>query len=126
MRLSVEQKTVRLRKPLETAHGTVRERVLVGVTLAADDEGPVGCGEAAPLRAVRRCERGAGARRAERYRHVLADADGLTGVQLIEACRREEDLPQALAAIDMALWDRAGRRADRPVAELLTDSPSAR
>ena len=123
MRLSIEQKTVRLRKPLETAHGTVRERVLVGVTLAADDEGPEGCGEAAPLQQYDgvSVERVRGA--LERYRHVLADGDGLTGVQLIEACRREEDLPQALAAIDMALWDRAGRRANRRVAELLTDKP---
>ncbi|HEY2536330.1 MAG TPA: enolase C-terminal domain-like protein [Solirubrobacteraceae bacterium] len=121
--MSVEQKTVRLRKPLETAHGTVRERELVGVTLAADDEGPEGCGEAAPLEQYDgvSVERVRGA--LERYRHVLANADGLTGVQLIEACRREEDLPQALAAIDMALWDRAGRRANRQVAELLTDEP---
>ena len=123
MRLSVEQKTVRLRKPLETAHGTVRERELVAVTLAADEDGPMGCGEAAPLEqydgvSVERVKSAL-----ERYRHVLAGADGLTGVQLIEACRREEDLPQALAAIDMALWDRAGRRANRPVAELLTDEP---
>jgi L-alanine-DL-glutamate epimerase-like enolase superfamily enzyme len=123
VQLSIEQKTVRLRKPLETAHGTVRERELVGVTLAADDEGPMGCGEAAPLEqydgvSVERVRSAL-----ERYGHVLANANGLTGVQLVEACRREEDLPQALAAIDMALWDRAGRRANRPVAELLTDEP---
>ena len=30
-------------------------------------------------------------------------------------------MPQALAAIDMALWDRAGRRMGRPVAALLSD-----
>jgi L-Ala-D/L-Glu epimerase len=124
VQLSVERRTVRLRKPLETAHGTVRERELVAVTLAADEEGPIGCGEAAPLEqydgvSVERVRSAL-----ERYRHVLARAEvGLTGVQLIEACRREEDLPEALAAIDMALWDRAGRRADRPIAELLTDEP---
>ena len=38
---------------------------------------------------------------------------------LLEACRGRADLPQALAAIDLALWDRAGRRAGRPVAALL-------
>ena len=32
---------------------------------------------------------------------------------------RAPTCPQALAAIDLALWDRAGRRAGRPVAELL-------
>jgi L-alanine-DL-glutamate epimerase-like enolase superfamily enzyme len=31
------------------------------------------------------------------------------------------DVPQALAAVDLALWDRAGRRAGRPVAALLSD-----
>ena len=115
---------MRLRRPLETAHGTVSERELVGVTLAEDEEGPAGYGEAAPLEQYDgvSVERVSGA--LERYRRVLADANGAwTGVQLLEACRREEDLPQALAAIDMALWDRAGRRAGRPIAELLTDDP---
>ncbi len=123
MQLSIEQKTVRLRKPLDTAHGTVRERELVGVTLAADGEGPLGCGEAAPLEQYDGVSIERVRDALERYKRVLARADGLTGVQMIEACRREEDLPQALAAIDMALWDRAGRRANRPIAELLTDEP---
>ena len=122
MKLSVEPRTVRLRRPLETAHGTVRERELLAVTLA-DEDGATGYGEAAPLQAYD----GVSVRRVvnalERYREVLAGAEGVSGVQLIEACRRAEDLPQALAAIDMALWDRAGRRAGKPVAELLTDEP---
>jgi L-alanine-DL-glutamate epimerase-like enolase superfamily enzyme len=46
------------------------------------------------------------------------------GAQLIDACRAVDDLPAAFAAIDMALWDRAGRRAGKPVAALLTDSPA--
>jgi len=33
--------------------------------------------------------------------------------------------PAALAAIDLALWDRAGRRAEKPVAALLSDDPVA-
>ena len=36
-----------------------------------------------------------------------------------------DDLPAALAAIDLALWDRAGRLAGKPVAALLTDNPAA-
>ena len=32
----------------------------------------------------------------------------------------------AYAAIEMALWDRAGRRAGRPVAELISDTPAPR
>ncbi len=114
---------MRLQKPLQTAHGTVVERELVAITLE-DEEGPAGYGEGAPLEqydgvSVDRVE---GA--LERYGRVLAGARDLTGVQLIEACRREEDLPQALAAIDMALLDRAGKRANKPVAELLTDDPA--
>jgi L-alanine-DL-glutamate epimerase-like enolase superfamily enzyme len=124
VKLSVEQRTVRLRKPLQTAHGAVSERELVAVTLAEDEEGPAGYGEGAPLEqydgvSVERVKDAL-----ERYGQMLAGAKGLTGVQLIEACRREEDLPQALAAIDMALWDRAGRRAGKPIAELLTDEPA--
>jgi L-alanine-DL-glutamate epimerase-like enolase superfamily enzyme len=124
VKLSVERRTLRLRKPLQTAHGEVRERELLAVTLAEDEEGPEGYGEGAPLErydgvSVERVESAL-----ERYGRVLADAKGMTGAQMVEACRREEDLPQALAAIDMALWDRAGRRAGRPIAELLTDEPA--
>jgi len=123
MRLSVERETVRLRKPLETAHGTVTERELVLVALA-DGEGPTGYGEAAPLEqydgvSVARVENAL-----TRYRGALGNTQGMNGVQIVEACRHEQDLPQALAAIDMALWDRAGRRANKPIAELLTDDPA--
>jgi L-alanine-DL-glutamate epimerase-like enolase superfamily enzyme len=55
---------------------------------------------------------------------VLAESDGSHGARLLEACRRAADLPAALAAIDMALWDRAGRREGKPVAALLTDRPA--
>ncbi len=123
MKLSLERRKLRLRKPLETAHGEVKERELVAVTLA-DEEGLTGYGEGAPLEqydgvSVDRVENAL-----KRYGQVLAGAPDLTGVQMIEACRREDDLPQALAAIDMALWDRAGRRASKPIAELLTDDPA--
>jgi L-alanine-DL-glutamate epimerase-like enolase superfamily enzyme len=51
---------------------------------------------------------------------VLREAGAHAGhAELLAACARERDLPQALAAIDLALWDRAGRRAGRPVAHLL-------
>jgi L-Ala-D/L-Glu epimerase len=124
VKLSVERRTLRLRKPLETAHGTVQERELLAVTLA-DEDGPAGYGEAAPLEqydgvSIERVESAL-----ERYRRALEDAGEMTGVQTLEACRRARDLPQALAAIDMALWDRAGKRAGRPIAALLTDDPAS-
>jgi len=102
----------------------VKERELLTVTLA-DEDGPTGYGEAAPLEqydgvSIKRVESAL-----ERYRQVLEDAREMTGVQMIEACRRAQDLPQALAAIDMALWDRAGKRAGKPIAALLTDTPAS-
>jgi L-alanine-DL-glutamate epimerase-like enolase superfamily enzyme len=123
VKLSVQRKTVRLRKPLETAHGTVTERELVAITLE-DENGPTGYGEAAPLEqydgvSIVRVENAL-----ERYKATLTDTKGMNGMQIVEACRREEDLPQALAAIDMALWDRAGKHVGKPIAELFTDDPS--
>lgn len=122
MRLSWRRLTVRLREPLVTAHGTLRERELLSVTLAGGD-GCAGHGEAAPLESYDgvSIERVQGA--LESYRQVLAGSEDLAGAGLLEACRRADDTPQALAAIDMALWDRAGLRAGRPVAELLSDRP---
>jgi L-alanine-DL-glutamate epimerase-like enolase superfamily enzyme len=124
VKLSVKRRTLRLREPWVTAHGEVKERELLAVTLE-DGDGPAGYGEAAPLErydgvSVQRVERALG-----RYREVLASAEGLTGVQMVEACRRADELPQALAAIDMALWDRAGKRAGKPIAALLTDTPAS-
>jgi L-Ala-D/L-Glu epimerase / N-acetyl-D-glutamate racemase len=43
----------------------------------------------------------------------------------VDACRAADALPQALAAVDLALWDRAGRTAGKPLCELLTDAPAA-
>jgi L-alanine-DL-glutamate epimerase-like enolase superfamily enzyme len=54
------------------------------------------------------------------YGTVLAHADGDSShAELLEACRSERDLPQALAAVDLALWDRASRRSGQPVAQML-------
>ncbi len=122
MRLTVERRTLELREPLRTAFGTIAERELALVTLTGED-GLSGCGEAAPLEVYD----GVGSeqvwRALEAYRPVLADARDMNGVQLLDACRSVADLPAALAAIDMALWDRAGRRAGRPVAALICDDP---
>ena len=38
---------------------------------------------------------------------------------VLAACREAAVLPQAVAAIDLALWDLEGRRADAPVWRLL-------
>lgn len=124
MELSVRRQTLRLRTPLPTAYGKLSERTVLTVALRGED-GAVGYGEAAPLPGYD----GVGLERVEqaleRYRPVLAGGDTLNGAELVDACRRVDDLPEAFAAIDLALWDRAGRQAGSPVASLITDTPAA-
>ena len=120
MRVTIQQRTLRFRTPLQTSYGAVAEREIYELEIEGAD-GIAGRGEAAPLEDYD----GVSAERAraalEAYRAVLCDGDELHGGELLEACRAADDLPQALAAVDMALWDRAGHRAGRPVARLLTD-----
>jgi L-alanine-DL-glutamate epimerase-like enolase superfamily enzyme len=122
MRLDAERRTLRLARPLESSYGAVHERELLLVTLTGED-GSVGYGEAAPLEAYDGVSIERVQRVLESYRPVLARSADMNGAQVIEACRGVEDLPAALAAIDLALWDRAGRRTGKPVAELLSDDP---
>jgi L-Ala-D/L-Glu epimerase len=123
MQMKVTERVLRLRRPLEAAYGVVRERELLTVTLT-DEDGVTGRGEAAPLEPYDGVS-GARVRTAlEAYRPVLMQSAEVNGAQLIEACRRVDDLPAALAAIDLALWDHAGVRAGKPVARLLTDDPA--
>ncbi len=118
------ERTLAFTQPLQTAYGVVRERELLSVALT-DADGVSGYGEAAPLEPYDGVGIARVRRALEAYRPVLMQSEAATGAQLIDACRRLDDLPAALAAIDLALWDRAGRRAERPVAALLTDDPAA-
>ncbi len=124
MRLESERHTLGLVQPLESSYGSVTERELIIVTLS-DGDGPPGYGEAAPLEPYDGIPIERAQAALDAYAPVLADAEGLNGAQIMEACRRVDPLPVALAAIDMALWDRAGRRAGKSVAQLLSDNPSA-
>ncbi|HTR89837.1 MAG TPA: mandelate racemase/muconate lactonizing enzyme family protein [Solirubrobacteraceae bacterium] len=121
--IAVYERTLRLREPLQSAHGESATREILQVTLA-DEEGLTGMGEAAPLPSYDGVSVERVRQALERYRPALASTDTRNGAQIIEACRVRDDLPQALAAIEMALWDRAGRRACRPVAELLVEEPA--
>lgn len=125
MRLSLARRTLPLKSPLQSAHSTVRGRELLVVALTGAD-GATGYGEAAPLQAYDGVSIGRVTSALKRYEQTLAQAEakGLADAQIVAACRRADPTPQALAAIDMALWDRAGRRTGRPVAELLTDAPA--
>src|SRR4051794_16767677 len=107
--MQLERVRLALRDPLVTAWGTLSEREIVRVRLGE------GVGEAAPLEPYDGVPMAAVLAALDAYGAVLAGgpADPLA------ACRAERDLPQALAAIDIALWDAAGQREGRPVCELL-------
>jgi L-alanine-DL-glutamate epimerase-like enolase superfamily enzyme len=123
VKLTVRRRTLALKRPTQTSYGVLTERELIVVSITGED-GVTGHGEAAPLEpydgvSVQRTQEALA-----RYAPVLADSGRLNGAQLIDACRRVDDVPVALAALDLALWDRAGRLRGLPIAALLTDDPA--
>lgn len=127
MKLELERHVLSLATPMRAAHGNISQREVFQVSLTGED-GLSGYGEAAPLPGYDGPDAGVVLRALRTYVGVVARAGerAQSGVRVLEACRRAADVPQALAAIDLALWDRAGRRAGRPVAALLTDVPAAK
>jgi L-alanine-DL-glutamate epimerase-like enolase superfamily enzyme len=91
-----------------------------------DADGAAGFGEAAPLAGYDGVTvddvRGA----LEDCLPLLSASDGADRAAVLAECSRAAVLPQAIAAVDLALWDLSGRRAGRPVWELLgaTVAPS--
>jgi L-alanine-DL-glutamate epimerase-like enolase superfamily enzyme len=120
LRVTIEQRTLRFRRPLQTSYGALAQREIFELEIEGSDGVP-GRGEAAPLEPYDGVSGDRARAALEAYRPVLADGDALAGGDLLDACRAADDLPQALAAVDMALWDRAGRRAGSPVAALLSE-----
>jgi L-alanine-DL-glutamate epimerase-like enolase superfamily enzyme len=118
VKLAIRERRLALRAPLRAAWGSISERVLLEVYLDG------GRGEAAPLEPYDGVPLAACRAALEGYAEALAPlGEDATGPEVLQACRAVAELPQALAAIDMALWDRAGRRSGTPVAHLLTDRP---
>jgi L-Ala-D/L-Glu epimerase len=111
--LTVRTVKHRLRTPLRTAWGTLHERETLHVTLRFGP-GDWGEGEAAPLEPYDGVP--LAAVRAALDAYALIDAPP---EELLAACRSERDLPQALAAVDLALWDRRSRRERTPIAKLI-------
>ncbi|HEX4010823.1 MAG TPA: enolase C-terminal domain-like protein [Solirubrobacteraceae bacterium] len=119
MKLTVRQVTAAMRAPFAAGHGTVQDRELVLVTLEAAD-GARGYGEAAPLRSYDGVTADAVAAALADCRPVLAAyRDAAPIADVLARCAEATLLPQALAAIDLALWDLAGRRTREPVWRLL-------
>ncbi len=124
MHVGIERRTLRLRRPLQTSYGMLSEREVLCVSITGAD-GVSGYGEAAPLAPYD----GVGVERTElalqrQSKAIEEHVDTGVPAALIDACRAADDLPQALAAIDLALWDRAGKLQGTPICSLLVDDPA--
>lgn len=118
MELSLERVRARLRTPFHAAWGSVSERELVLVRLE-DGSGHAGFGEAAPLPGYAGATVEEVCAALQRCGELLAGNARGSPPELIAACAGLSPPPQALAAIDLALWDLEGRRAGAPVWKLL-------
>src|SRR5918999_2373194 len=117
--LTVEPFSLKLREPVWAAWGVLEERQLLRVRLDFGG-GDFGEGEAAPLEGYDGVPLAAARAALDAYAGVLENASPRAShADLLAACAAERDLPQALAAFDLALWDRAGRRTGFPVAKLI-------
>jgi L-alanine-DL-glutamate epimerase-like enolase superfamily enzyme len=117
--LTVDSVQFKLRAPLRAAWGELAEREVLRVRVDFG-EGDFGMGEAAPLEPYDGVSLASVIAALDAYEAVLARASPRsTHAELLAACAAERPLPQALAAIDLALWDRAGRRTGFPVAQLI-------
>ena len=117
--LTVTSHMLRLRTPLKAAWGELSEREVLQVRIDFGD-GDFGLGEAAPLEGYDGVSMAAVRSALDAYGAVLARASPRsTHAELLAACAAERPLSHALAAIDLALWDRAGRRTGFPVAQLI-------
>ena len=126
MKANLERVSLPISDPLTSATGTISSRELMLVCLEGDHE-MIGWGEAAPLEAFdgvsdQRC--------LEALELQLAALEGCakdaSGAELLDAARQADPLPQAIAAIDTALWDLAGQRDGVPIASLLAADPLVR
>ena len=117
--LSARTLSLRLKSPLRAAWGELTDRELLRVRVDFGG-GDFGEGEAAPIEGYDGVSLAAVRSALDAYGAVLARASPRsTHAELLAACAAERPLPQALAAVDLALWDRAGRRTGFPVAQLI-------
>jgi L-alanine-DL-glutamate epimerase-like enolase superfamily enzyme len=114
--LSVRTERFTLPSPLRAAWGELREREVLVVRLDFPD-GLWGEGEAAPLEPYDGVSMASVRSALDAYASVLRGLEPTADV--LAACRAERDLPQAMAAVDLALWDHASRRTGTPLARLI-------
>ncbi|MDQ3723727.1 MAG: hypothetical protein M3376_11865, partial [Actinomycetota bacterium] len=102
--MTIEERTLCFRSPLRSSYGSIDQREIYELEIEGAD-GVGGRGEAAPLEAYDGVSPARARAALEAYRTVIEDSDdGLPGGELLDACRAADDLPQTLAAVDMALW----------------------
>jgi len=125
LQLTVDALSRPLRAPFPAGHGTVTDRPLVLVTLRAAD-GAVGHGEAAPLESYDGVSVADVLVALDACRPVLQAYPGHAPVaDVVARCAEVTTIARALAAIDLALWDLAGKRAGQPVWRLLGGAAAA-
>ncbi len=123
MRAEIHDVVMTAREPLRAAWGTMRERRLLVLEIEGSD-GIVGYGEATPLEHYDGVGYDEVRHAMDAHVRVLRErTHPAGGMALIAACRDAADLPQALAAVDMALWDRAGKREGLPLCRLIASDP---
>jgi L-Ala-D/L-Glu epimerase / N-acetyl-D-glutamate racemase len=118
VRVEINKVTGRLGGAFVSASGSVQCRQLLLLRLE-DSAGRTGFGEAAPLEGYDGVRTEDCRAALEDCRPILAASDGVDPRQLRDECARAAALPQAIAAVDLALWDLAGRRSGEPVWRLL-------
>ncbi|HEY7621426.1 MAG TPA: mandelate racemase/muconate lactonizing enzyme family protein [Solirubrobacteraceae bacterium] len=123
MDVRVATATLTFADPIATAFGTLRTRELLLLRLQ-DSDGAVGWGEAAPLEPYDGVSQSKVRDAFEAYESLLRAGDSSPAADLLERCRIVADVPQALAAVDLALWDLAGNREGKPVCALIADDPA--
>lgn len=114
MKLAYELVRAPLASPFTASHGSVEVRDLLLVTLEAED-GLRGYGEAAPLPSYDGFTITQVRTALESCRSVLRLADGQPHARVLARCAELTTVSPALAALDLALWDLAGRRTGEPI-----------
>jgi L-alanine-DL-glutamate epimerase-like enolase superfamily enzyme len=134
VKLEIARQAYKLVRPFETSYGTLEVREILVIALT-DADGVTGYGEAAPLEAYDGVSLERVRVALERCREVLEATPRLPHTpapcpepalrELLERCGRTARLPQALAAVDLALWDILARRSGQPLYRLLDGQQQA-
>ncbi len=114
--IGLSVRTERFPLRIKASWGELSEREILVVRLDHPD-GTWGEGEAAPLEPYDGVSIAQVKATLDAYAEVLKHIEPTADV--LEACLNERDLPQALAAIDLALWDHASRRTQTPLHTLI-------